>query len=236
MRRGTSHKAEPDNALVVKWLGRKRCVSNTRRLISLGRFVCEDGSGSVDFREFVMSLWNYCTLSKAALIMFAFDLYDNDNSGEIDTGEVELLLKEVYGREFQSNTQAQAIMAKIRGGDLSMDRNINVFVLQTQMQEKILGTKFWVSCSNARVELSSGEYIDIAGILQAHVNEKVRYAEQAVSRFGVRWASLVSAVQFVEYPGRRMFFFGSHCTPCRLQIEYFQRPIVPSGEKSRYAI
>lgn len=27
--------------------------------------------------------------------MFAFDLYDNDNSGEIDVGEVELLLREV---------------------------------------------------------------------------------------------------------------------------------------------
>lgn len=139
-----------------------------------------------------MSLWNYCTLSKAALIMFAFDLYDNDNSGEIDLAEVELLLKEVYGREFQSNTQAQSIMAKLRGGDIGMERNINVdqfrefcrthpavlypaFVLQTQMQDKILGSKFWNSCSNARVKLSSGAYIDIAGILQAHVNEKVSY-------------------------------------------------------------
>lgn len=164
-------------------------ISNT--LSRYDRIFDEDGSGSVDFREFVMSLWNYCTLSKAALIMFAFDLYDNDNSGEIDLAEVELLLKEVYGREFQSNTQAQAIMAKLRGGDLSMERNINVdqfrefcrthpavlypaFVLQTQMQEKILGPKFWNSCSNARVKLSSGAYIDIASILQAHVNEKVR--------------------------------------------------------------
>lgn len=155
------------------------------------RIFDEDGSGSVDFREFVMSLWNYCTLSKAALIMFAFDLYDNDNSGEIDLGEVELLLKEVYGREFQSSTQAQTIMAKIRGGDLGVERNINVdqfrefcrthpavlypaFVLQTQMQVKILGSKFWLACSNARVKLSSGEYVNIAGILQAHVNEKVR--------------------------------------------------------------
>ncbi|CAM9439632.1 unnamed protein product [Pylaiella littoralis] len=153
------------------------------------RIFDEDGSGSVDFREFVMSLWNYCTLSKAALIMFAFDLYDNDNSGEIDLGEVELLLKEVYGREFQSSTQAQTIMAKLRGGDLGIERNINVdqfrefcrthpavlypaFVLQTQIQVKILGSKFWLACSNARIKLSNGEYVSTAGILQAHVNEK----------------------------------------------------------------
>jgi Ca2+-binding EF-hand superfamily protein len=27
----------------------------------------EDGSGEIDFREFVLSLWNYCTLSAATL-------------------------------------------------------------------------------------------------------------------------------------------------------------------------
>lgn len=71
------------------------------RSVPYCRIFDEDGSGSIDFREFVMSLWNYCTLSKAALIMFAFDLYDNDNSGEIDIGEVELLLKEVrYGARY----------------------------------------------------------------------------------------------------------------------------------------
>jgi serine/threonine-protein phosphatase 2B regulatory subunit len=30
----------------------------------------EDGSGEIDFREFVLSLWNYCTLTKATLGTF----------------------------------------------------------------------------------------------------------------------------------------------------------------------
>ena len=29
-----------------------------------------DGSGEIDFREFVLSLWNYCTLTKATLGLF----------------------------------------------------------------------------------------------------------------------------------------------------------------------
>ena len=33
----------------------------------------EDGSGEIDFREFVLSLWNYCTLTKATL--GTLDLY-----------------------------------------------------------------------------------------------------------------------------------------------------------------
>lgn len=162
-----------------------------------------------------MSLWNYCTLSKAALIMFAFDLYDNDNSGEIDLAEVELLLKEVYGREFHSSTHAQTIMAKLKGGDFAIQRNINVdqfrefcrthpavlypaFVLQTQMQEKILGIKFWTACSSARVELSNGQYVDISAILHAHVSEKVfgwtRRLHQQNYQAGLlaRWRSIES--------------------------------------------
>lgn len=98
---------------------------------------------------------------------------------------------QVYGREFQASSQAQAIMTKLKSPDNDLEREISVdrfrefcrthpavlypaFVLQTQMQEKILGSKFWTSCGNDRVKLSNGKYIDIADILQAHVNEQVR--------------------------------------------------------------
>lgn len=33
-----------------------------------------DRSGQVDFKEFVLCCWNYCTLGRATLILFAFDL------------------------------------------------------------------------------------------------------------------------------------------------------------------
>ena len=78
------------------------------------RMFDEDGSGQIDFREFTVSLWNYCTLGKPALIMFAFDLYDRDGSGAIDFGEVEQMLKEVYGRKYDNNVQAATIRKKIR--------------------------------------------------------------------------------------------------------------------------
>ena len=34
----------------------------------------EDSSGHIDFREFVLSLWNFCSCTDASLAMFAFDL------------------------------------------------------------------------------------------------------------------------------------------------------------------
>lgn len=34
----------------------------------------DDHSGCIDFQEFVLSCWNYCSLSRTSLLMFSFDL------------------------------------------------------------------------------------------------------------------------------------------------------------------
>ena len=36
----------------------------------------EDGSGEVDFKEFVMTLWNYCTLTSSTLGNYFFLLFE----------------------------------------------------------------------------------------------------------------------------------------------------------------
>lgn len=67
----------------------------------------EDKSGAVDFKELVLALWNYCSLGKASLVMFAFDIYDRDNGGSISMEEVKKMLRDVYGKSFDNNTQAK---------------------------------------------------------------------------------------------------------------------------------
>jgi serine/threonine-protein phosphatase 2B regulatory subunit len=91
----------------------------------------DDRSGEIDFKEFVMSLWNYCTLTKNTLgecppahrhhispkslyvifistDMFAFDLYDRDGSGELNPSEVTRMVQDIYGKaEAKSNFHAK---------------------------------------------------------------------------------------------------------------------------------
>ena len=59
----------------------------------------EDGDGTIDFREFVLSLWNFCSVINASLRLFAFDLYDTDASGRIDSHEIETMLREGWCKE-----------------------------------------------------------------------------------------------------------------------------------------
>ena len=73
-----------------------------------------DGSNEIDFKEFVVALWQYCTLGRAQLIMFAFDLYDRDSSGAIDFEEFNTMLKELYGPVWKSTSELPSSMASNR--------------------------------------------------------------------------------------------------------------------------
>lgn len=43
------------------------CVERTRFTEQLFKVFDSDSSGKIDFREFVLSIWNYCTISPSSL-------------------------------------------------------------------------------------------------------------------------------------------------------------------------
>eukprot|EP01029_Cantina_marsupialis_P007690 TRINITY_DN1869_c0_g1_i1.p1 TRINITY_DN1869_c0_g1~~TRINITY_DN1869_c0_g1_i1.p1 ORF type:complete len:412 (-),score=108.95 TRINITY_DN1869_c0_g1_i1:274-1509(-) len=134
-----------------------------------------DKSSEIDFSEFVLATWNYCTFDKRALISFAFDLYDTDGSGMIDMTELKRIVQEVYGDEFRSNVYATRIMEQISKqnvGDASDEISpakfekfvqthpalmFPAFRLQQELQKCILGAKFWRKAAKTRHNLHEQE-------------------------------------------------------------------------------
>lgn len=127
-----------------------------------------DGSGEVDFLEFVLAVWNYCSFNQASLVRFAFDLYDVDGSGEIERDEVGMCIREVWGSDWESNSAAQKIMIKL---ETIMESTVSgrltvklfqefavrhpmllfpAFQLQTEIQNKVLGERFWAKAAKRR--------------------------------------------------------------------------------------
>jgi Ca2+-binding EF-hand superfamily protein len=49
----------------------------TKRIFSI---FDDDKSGEIDFREFVLSIWNYCTLGKTSLSKLSIDIYITVNN------------------------------------------------------------------------------------------------------------------------------------------------------------
>lgn len=53
---------------------------------------------TLDFRDFVITLWNYCTLVDD-FGLFVFAVYDFDGNKELDHEEAVELMKDLYGKE-----------------------------------------------------------------------------------------------------------------------------------------
>ncbi len=153
-------------------------LDQTRFVARVFDVMDEDGKGTIDFREFVISCYNYCSLDQESMVTFEFDLYDVDSSGSIDFYEVELMLTEVYSSNFQSNRNAVALLQNIRewkigvGGPTSKRCLCNIsfqdfkrfskthnlllfpaFLLQQTLRRKLLSRGFWERCTKRRKEL-----------------------------------------------------------------------------------
>mgnify|MGYP000854724265 CR=1 FL=1 len=138
-----------------------------------------DKSGEIDFGEFVLGLYNFCTHDNLSLCRFAFDIYDEDGSGFLDHDEVEVIVKELYGRRaYKKNAQAQKTMRQIEALEWSANDSVGAawqidfprfsqfcrshpsllypaFLMQTTLQTRVLGTGFWTIASETRRRLEN---------------------------------------------------------------------------------
>ena len=142
----------------------------------------------MDFTEFLLAVWNYCTFNKYSLIRFAFELYDEDQSGSIDIDEMTLMLKDVYGKKaLRTSKQALHVLSKIKvlGGGLTNAAVIEIsyplfldfcnkhpallfpaFHLQLTLQTRIIGRRFWESLEKKKHKImreaanSSGDAVN----------------------------------------------------------------------------
>jgi len=72
-----------------------------------------NGNDEVDFGEFVTMCWSYMCMSKYAMVLLAFALYDADDSGDVEASEVAAMLGEL---EADPNFDTRMI------SDLSLDK------------------------------------------------------------------------------------------------------------------
>ena len=123
-------------------------------------------SDTIDFTEFIMSVWNYCTFDMPSLIHFAFNFYDVGNSGMLTMDEAKGLIKEVYGEDaFEKNKELQQEISEV---DMDKDGNISfeefkdwvvrspvilypAFHMQQNIRKKVLGKKFWQKKRDQRI-------------------------------------------------------------------------------------
>ena len=132
----------------------------------------KDGTGEVDFEEFVLAVWNFCTIEGADLVKFCFNLYDSDGGGTLDKDELKDMVQSILGEKVDHDgKRATALMSGLKL-DENGEANIKAFktfakmtpealepcyVLQRRLRARIVGEAFWRSLARKRKAMIRGE-------------------------------------------------------------------------------
>ena len=138
-------------------------------------------TGEINFAQFVLCAWNYCSYDRVGLTRFAYNLYDLDGSGNIPIQQLFSLVEDMYdvhgkqgdgmGMNLVKNSpeyNVKRIKGLIRvaaGEDEMVDVNEfcifvrktpillgTAFTIQAKLQQEICGQSFWNRINTQRTK------------------------------------------------------------------------------------
>lgn len=96
----------------------------------------KDGSGDVDFQEFITGLSIFSTKGlEDDKLKFAFEIYDIDKDGFISNGELYIVLKMMVGQNLTNDQLQQVVDRTIMENDIDGDGKLSFTEFQKAVEE-----------------------------------------------------------------------------------------------------
>eukprot|EP01041_Mallomonas_annulata_P004647 gene4646-9218_t len=157
-----------------------------------------DRNGLINFKTFVIVLWNYCTLGQSEFASFAFDLYDTETRQELSLARISMMVQDLYGQNFVQNPNAVRILNSLQEIRPKKKECIDVqifkdfcrshgsllapaFTMQRTMRQRVLGLNFWDVMSKRRLKLLGDKNISKIDLLKLQKEATVIFANKSIS-------------------------------------------------------
>lgn len=125
-----------------------------------------DASGFLDFREYVVGVWNFCTYDAGLLTKLAFSIFDVEKTGSLEMAECDALLRMVYNVR-------KADPALLKKMDVNGDGTVTLeeleqmvevhnyilqpaFDIQRALRQHVCGVRYWEAETQRRRIYFSG--------------------------------------------------------------------------------
>jgi Ca2+-binding EF-hand superfamily protein len=159
-----------------------------------------DESGALEFNEFVIGIWNFCTYDALLITKFAFDIFDIDDIGKLQLAECEALIRMVYD-EADADPDLMKKIDADQDGEITIDEFAALitrqpqilqpaFDMQRALRNKCFGIKFWELATEKRKDyfasydsLANSSWEKIQKILLIRQKEREEEAKREQEAF-----------------------------------------------------
>ena len=157
--------------------------------------------GEIDYGEFFVAIYNFCSFDEKGLLQFCFNIFDVDRSGDIDRDEVKALVKMMRGNNKKLEKQTDQLMRQLdTDGDgqmsvtefYSMNKSapsmlLPAFQMKNQLTEVICGKSWWKSQETSRRKLNLGDLIPLYAKLRddGAMSKKLERRETRITKDGM---------------------------------------------------
>ncbi|GMI36420.1 hypothetical protein TrCOL_g9544 [Triparma columacea] len=159
-----------------------------------------DESGALEFNEFVIGIWNFCTYDALLITKFAFDIFDIDDIGKLQLAECEALIRMVYD-EADADPDLMKKIDADQDGEITIDEFAALitrqpqilqpaFDMQRALRNKCFGIKFWELATEKRKDyfasydsLANSSWESIQKILLIRQKEREEEAKREQEAF-----------------------------------------------------
>jgi len=131
--------------------------------------------GEIDFGEFFVAMYNFCSFDEHSLMSFCFNIFDVDKSGSIERSEVKALVKMMRGNSSKLDEMTDSLLKKMDSdGDGEMSLNefkaMNkrapsmlqpAFAMKNLLIEVICSPTWWKKQTIQRSKLNLGDLIQL---------------------------------------------------------------------------
>jgi serine/threonine-protein phosphatase 2B regulatory subunit len=126
------------------------------------RVLDTNSSGKIDFLEYMIAIWNFCSLSKESLSLFSFQIFDTDKSGILTSAEFRHMIDIIWGFNTSDHLeQAMKLLDKNKDGEVTLKEFLETirrtpvllfptFELQEKIRKSVLNPKAWTRISRDR--------------------------------------------------------------------------------------
>eukprot|EP00968_Pinguiococcus_pyrenoidosus_P005821 scaffold380_cov272-Pinguiococcus_pyrenoidosus.AAC.10 len=128
-------------------------VTQTRFTTRVLGILDTDASGSIDLKEFIVGVWNWCTYDVRLIAKFAFSIFDVDHTGVLSIYECDALLRMLFDTE-ECDEELLGLLKGSAGGKLSSTEFLDLaeanprlvqpaLDMQRQVRLQFFGVRYW---------------------------------------------------------------------------------------------